>query len=68
LTPEKFAELLCDDLDVPNSIVGVQVVESMKSQIQDHLNSFLNEVPADEDMRITINVRAISRFVQLNLG
>ncbi|KAJ3413795.1 Chromatin structure remodeling complex protein sfh1 [Chytridiales sp. JEL 0842] len=56
LTPEKFAELMCEDLSLPYQAVGPLIVDSMKAQIQEHLNSFLQEVPADEDMRIVINL------------
>ncbi|KAI8846554.1 hypothetical protein BC829DRAFT_363404 [Chytridium lagenaria] len=56
LTPEKFAELLCEDLDVATSVFAPMIVESIKAQIQEHQLVFLSEVPADEDMRITINL------------
>ncbi|KAJ3102242.1 Chromatin structure remodeling complex protein sfh1 [Phlyctochytrium planicorne] len=56
MTPEKFADLLCEDLDVPASTYSPIIVEIIKSQLQDHYNMFLNEVPFEEDTRITINL------------
>ncbi|KAJ3104543.1 Chromatin structure remodeling complex protein sfh1 [Physocladia obscura] len=56
LTPKKFAEMTCEDLDIPHSIYGASIEEAMKSQIADHLNLLSAEVPFEDDSRIIINL------------
>jgi hypothetical protein len=56
LTPEKFAEMMCDDLSISNAVFGSQIAESIRSQIEEYSTAFLSEVPPEEDMRIVINV------------
>ncbi|KAI8838756.1 hypothetical protein BJ741DRAFT_663205 [Chytriomyces cf. hyalinus JEL632] len=56
ITPKKFAEFLCEDLDVPASIYGAGIEESMKAQIAEHLANLSGEVPFEEDSRIVINL------------
>ncbi|KAJ3391367.1 Chromatin structure remodeling complex protein sfh1 [Entophlyctis sp. JEL0112] len=56
LTPKKFAEIMCEDLDVPFSMYGGAIEESMKSQIAEHLNLMSAEVPFEDDTRVVINL------------
>ncbi|KAJ3172741.1 hypothetical protein HK101_011139 [Irineochytrium annulatum] len=56
LTPERFANLMCDDLDIDAKTWAGIICDAMKSQISDFMNTSLQEVPPEEDMRITINL------------
>ena len=56
MTPNMFADLLCEDLDIPKEVYSMMIAESMRSQIHEYLNSMVNEVPPEEDMRVTIYV------------
>ncbi|KAK9721093.1 Chromatin structure remodeling complex protein sfh1, variant 2 [Basidiobolus ranarum] len=55
LTPEKFAEILCDELDVSISVHGSNIVNSIKAQIQ-HFETVLDLDIPTEDARVVINL------------
>ncbi|KAJ3312089.1 Chromatin structure remodeling complex protein sfh1 [Blyttiomyces sp. JEL0837] len=58
-TPQKFAEMLCEDLDIGNQqapqFVAI-VTEAISAQLEEYKTNFYNEIPPDEDMRFTINL------------
>ncbi|KAI8615284.1 hypothetical protein BC830DRAFT_1123401 [Chytriomyces sp. MP71] len=56
VTFKKFAEFLCEDLDIPYSLYGAGIEESMKTQVADFMATMGGEVPFDEDTRIVINL------------
>jgi chromatin structure-remodeling complex subunit SFH1 len=61
LTPEKFAEYTCNDLDLPFNVYGAQIVSSLKSQIAEFKQFFMTmDLPPQPDSRvpITLDVRA----------
>ncbi|KAI9344894.1 hypothetical protein BDR26DRAFT_917016 [Obelidium mucronatum] len=55
LTPKKFAEFICEDLDIPSSTVEI-IEDAIKAQINEHLNLLASEVPFEDDTRIVINL------------
>ncbi|ORY06275.1 SNF5-domain-containing protein [Basidiobolus meristosporus CBS 931.73] len=55
LTPEKFAEILCDELDISVSAHGSNIVNSIKAQIQ-HFETVLDLDIPSEDARVVINL------------
>ncbi|KAI9331667.1 hypothetical protein DFJ73DRAFT_856788 [Zopfochytrium polystomum] len=59
LNPQKFAEIMCEDLDLPASLYAAQIAESITTQVDEHLTQLLNEVPPEEDMRISISLDII---------
>ncbi|KAJ3075029.1 Chromatin structure remodeling complex protein sfh1 [Podochytrium sp. JEL0797] len=56
LTPKKFAEFMCEDLDVPASMYASVIEEAMKVQIAEQMALMANEVPFDNDTRVVINL------------
>ncbi|KAK9712003.1 Chromatin structure remodeling complex protein sfh1 [Basidiobolus ranarum] len=54
-TPEKFAEILCDELDISASVHGSNIVNSIKTQIQ-HFKTVLDLDIPTEDARVVINL------------
>ncbi|ORY50861.1 SNF5-domain-containing protein [Rhizoclosmatium globosum] len=56
LTPKKFAEFMCEDLDVPVSMYSSLIEDSIKQQIAEHMSLLTSEVPFDADSRIVINL------------
>lgn len=59
LQPQRFAEMMCEDLDLPVSLYASQIAEAITTQIEEHTNQLLNEIPPEEDMRIFINLDII---------
>lgn len=60
ITPESFAEVLCDDLDLPTMSFLPQIVQSMQQQIKQH--SSQPEIPITDmaDQRVVIKVRKMN--------
>ncbi|KAJ3031023.1 UNVERIFIED_CONTAM: hypothetical protein HDU68_006861 [Siphonaria sp. JEL0065] len=56
LTPKRFAEFLCEDLDLPTAQFVPIVEDAIKTQIAEHLTLLSSEVPFEEDTRIVINL------------
>ncbi|KAJ3111200.1 hypothetical protein HDU96_005900 [Phlyctochytrium bullatum] len=56
MTPQKFVELLCEDLNLSVATYGPIITDSIKAQLQEHMVSYQSEVPPEEDMRISINL------------
>lgn len=56
MTPEKFAEILCEDLELPMDKFVPLIAESIRSQVVDF--EAIHEVELPEDsVRVVINVR-----------
>ena len=57
ITPESFAEVLCDDLDLPVSTFVPAIVQSMQQQLKQHTTAE-PEIKIDEqpDQRVIIKV------------
>ncbi|KAI9315734.1 hypothetical protein BX666DRAFT_347045 [Dichotomocladium elegans] len=55
LTPEKFAQMLCDDLSLPTSKFMPLIAESIRTQVVDFETVHLVELPA-ENIRVVINL------------
>lgn len=63
MTPQQFAEILCDDLDLPPHHFVPLVTESINSQVEEFetYNDFYVIDEEDEtNSRLTINVRSNS--------
>ena len=56
ITPESFAEVLCDDLDLPTLTFVPAIVQSMQQQIKQH--DIESEISLSEmtDQRVVIKV------------
>lgn len=58
MTPEKFGEILCEDLELPIYKYAPRIAESIRAQVQDFESIHEVEIP-DDGMRVVINVRQI---------
>lgn len=57
ITPEQFAEVLCDDLDLPSSTFVPAVSQSIRQQIDAFPSeSFMDDGPADQRVVLKLNV------------
>lgn len=56
MTPEKFGDILCDDLDLPAYKFTPLIAESIRAQVLDFESIHEVEIP-DDGMRVVINVR-----------
>ena len=54
ITPEQFAQVLCDDLDLPTSSFAPAIVSSVKQQIEQFTPDMIPE--DEEDRRVIIKV------------
>ena len=55
ITPEQFAELLCDDLELPTGTFVPAIAQSIKQQMEQYNNDL---IPQDEeDRRVIVKVR-----------
>ena len=54
ITPEMFAEILCDDLDLNTMAFVPAIAQAIRQQLESHHNDFLED---NSDQRITIKVR-----------
>ena len=54
ITPEMFAEILCDDLDLNTMAFVPAIAQAIRQQLDSHHNDFLED---NTDQRITIKVR-----------
>ena len=58
ISPEQFAELLCDDLELPMSTFVPAIAQSLKQQLEQYNNDL---IPQDEeDRRVIVKVRGVS--------
>ncbi|CAM0142929.1 unnamed protein product [Umbelopsis sp. WA50703] len=55
LTPEKFGEILCEDLELPIYKYAPRIAESIRAQVQDFESIHEVEIP-DDGMRVVINL------------
>lgn len=53
ITPEMFAEILCDDLDLNTMAFVPAIAQAIKQQLESHHNDFLED---NSDQRITIKL------------
>ena len=53
ITPEMFAEILCDDLDLNTLAFVPAIAQAIRQQLESHHNDFLED---NSDQRITIKV------------
>jgi SWI/SNF-related matrix-associated actin-dependent regulator of chromatin subfamily B protein 1 len=56
ITPEMFAEILCDDLDLNTMAFVPAIAQAIRQQLESHHNDFLED---NTDQRITIKVREL---------
>ena len=54
ITPEQFAQILCDDLDLPASSFAPAIVSSVKQQVEQFTPDMIPE--DEEDRRVIIKV------------
>jgi SWI/SNF-related matrix-associated actin-dependent regulator of chromatin subfamily B protein 1 len=54
ITPEMFAEILCDDLDLNTIAFVPAIAQAIRQQLEAHHNDFLGE---NNDQRVMIKVR-----------
>ena len=54
MTPEQFAELLCDDLDLPTGTFGPAIAASIKQQVEQFSSDMIPD--DEEDRRVIIKV------------
>lgn len=57
LTPEMFAELLCEDLSLDPSKFVKPISESIRTQVIDFEAIYEYELPSNGNQRVEINVR-----------
>ena len=60
ITPEMFAEILCDDLDLNTASFVPAISQAIRQQVEAHQDNFLGE---GNDQRIIIKV---NRILQTN--
>lgn len=53
ITPEMFAEILCDDLDLNTMAFVPAIAQAIRQQLESHHNDVLED---NSDQRITIKV------------
>lgn len=56
ITPEAFAELLCEDLELPANIFVPSIVQALKGQIEHHSREADEETPSSNDQRVMIKL------------
>ena len=54
VTPEQFAELLCDDLDLPTSTFVAAIAGSLRQQVEQFSTDMIPE--DEEDRRVIVKV------------
>ena len=54
VTPEQFAELLCDDLDLPASTFTAAIAGSLRQQVEQFSTDMIPE--DEEDRRVIVKV------------
>ena len=54
ITPEQFAEILCDDLDLPSSSFSVAIASSIRQQCEQFSSDMIPD--DEEDRRVIIKV------------
>ena len=60
VSPEQFAQVLCDDLDLPSTSFVPAIAQSIKQQIDQFSPDM---IPQDEeDRRVIIKVSSVSKF------
>ncbi|OLL26044.1 Chromatin structure-remodeling complex subunit sfh1 [Neolecta irregularis DAH-3] len=56
ITPELFAQILCQDLEIPAAIFSSQISSSIKTQLQEYAPVARIELPENHDMRVIVNM------------
>ena len=59
ITPEQFAEILCDDLELPSSSFAPAIASSVRQQCEQYSSDMIPE--DEEDRRVIIKVRRYSQ-------
>ena len=54
ITPEQFAEILCDDLDLPSSSFAAAIASSIRQQCEQYSGDMIPD--DEEDRRVIIKV------------
>ena len=54
ITPEQFAEILCDDLDLPSSSFSAAIASSIRQQCEQFSSDMIPD--DEEDRRVIIKV------------
>ena len=54
ITPEQFAEILCDDLDLPSSSFSAAIASSIRQQCEQYSGDMIPD--DEEDRRVIIKV------------
>lgn len=55
VTPEHFATLFCQDMELPYSIVQ-QIISAIKSQIEEYTQTVTVQLPKDIEMHVVVNL------------
>ena len=66
ITPEQFAQVLCDDLDLPTSSFAPAIVSSVKQQVEQFTPDMIPE--DEEDRRVIIKVTPLLFVKMTGLG
>lgn len=61
ITPEQFAEVLCDDLDLPTAAFVTAIAHSIRQQIESFSTDSLLEEQADQ--RVILKVRSVHNIM-----
>ncbi|KAL5477803.1 hypothetical protein EMCRGX_G024650, partial [Ephydatia muelleri] len=56
VTPEQFAELLCDDLDLPTGTFGPAIAASIKQQVEQFSSDMIPDDEEDRRVIIKLNI------------
>lgn len=60
-TPEQFAEVLCDDLDLPSSTFVPAIAQSIRQQIDAFPSeSFMEDAPPDQRVVLKVLLKIIA--------
>ena len=65
LTPEQFAEVLCDDLDLPSNSFAGPIAQSIRQQCEQFSTDMIPE--DEEDRRVIIKVGRKALRTQISL-
>lgn len=63
MTPEKFGEMLCDDLELPHSRFIQPIADSIRAQVLD-FESFSEVKLPSENTRVVIKVGQINLILE----
>ena len=66
ITPEQFAEILCDDLDLPSSSFSTAIASSIRHQCEQYSGDMIPD--DEEDRRVIIKVRQLFTYTTVKLN